>query len=156
MSITVPPRHGSFERDVGNDYEKPLTHVFLPPSSNDEFTNISQKLICFLRGKIRAVMCLMQNEPQTVLGVSGEWEGMRINVSARFYEKYSLSGGFLDGSVVKNSPANAGEVGSIPRSRGSPGEGNGNPLQYSCLESAMDRGAWWATVQGVSELDRTD
>ena len=47
---------------------------------------------------------------------------------------------------------NAGELGSIPGSGRSPGEGNGNPLQYSCLENPMDRGAWWATVQGVSRV----
>ena len=54
--------------------------------------------------------------------------------------------------VVKSLPANAGDirdVGSIPGSGKSPGEGNGNPLQYSCLENPMDRGAWWATVHGV-------
>ena len=45
------------------------------------------------------------------------------------------------GSVVKNPPANAGDTGSIPGSGRSPGEGNGNPLQYSCLENPMDRGA---------------
>ena len=72
----------------------------------------------------------MQNKPQPVFGVGGEWEGMRLNVSAKFYEKYTSLGGFLDGSVVKNLPANAGEAGSIPESGGSPGEGNGNPLQY--------------------------
>ena len=57
--------------------------------------------------------------------------------------------GFPGGSVVKNLPANAGDagdVGSIPGSRRSPGVGNGNPLQYSCLGNPMDRGAWWATV----------
>ena len=51
-------------------------------------------------------------------------------------------------------PANAGDVGdvgSIPGSGRSPGEGNGNPLQYSCLENSMDRGAWWATVHGVTK-----
>ena len=51
--------------------------------------------------------------------------------------------------VVKNPPANAGDpgdVGSIPGLRRSPGEGHGNPLQCSCLENPMDRGAWWATV----------
>ena len=53
------------------------------------------------------------------------------------------------GSVVKNLTANAGDLGSIPGSGRSPGEGNGNPLQYSCLENSMDRGAWWATVHGV-------
>jgi len=59
--------------------------------------------------------------------------------------------GFHGGSVVKNPPANAGEAGSIPGSGRSPGEGNGNPLQYSCLENPMDRGAWWATVHGVTK-----
>jgi len=49
--------------------------------------------------------------------------------------------GFSGDSVVKNLPANAGDVGLIPGSRKSPGEGNGNPPQYSCLENPMDRGA---------------
>ena len=52
--------------------------------------------------------------------------------------------------VVKNPPANAGDTGSIPGLGRPPGGGNGNPLQYSCLENPMDRGAWWATVHGVS------
>ena len=47
---------------------------------------------------------------------------------------------------VKNQPANAGDMGSIPGSERSPGGGHGNSLQYSCLENPMDRGAWWATV----------
>ena len=49
--------------------------------------------------------------------------------------------GFPGGSVVKNPPANAGDMGLIPGWEKSPGEGNGNPLQYSCLENPMDRGA---------------
>ena len=52
------------------------------------------------------------------------------------------------GSVVKNLPANAGEVGSILGSGRSPGGGNGNPLQYSCLENSMDRGALWLQFMG--------
>ena len=56
------------------------------------------------------------------------------------------------GSAVKNPPANAGELGSIPASGRSPGEGNGNPLHYSCLRNPMDRGVWQATVQnGVTK-----
>ena len=51
------------------------------------------------------------------------------------------------GSVVKNPPAKAGDVDSVPGLGRSPGEGNGNPLQYSCLENPLDRGTWWATVQ---------
>ena len=67
-----------------------------------------------------------------------------------------LAQGFPDGSVVKNPPANAGDAGSIPGSGRFPGEGKGNPLQYACLGNPMDRGAWQATVHGVSkELDTT-
>ena len=56
--------------------------------------------------------------------------------------------------VIKNPPANAGsarDAGLIPGSGRSPGKGNGNPLQYSCLEKSMDRGAWWPTVHGVAK-----
>ena len=52
------------------------------------------------------------------------------------------------GSEVKASASNAGDLGLIPRSEKSPGERNGKPLQYSCLENPMDGGAWWATVHG--------
>ena len=58
--------------------------------------------------------------------------------------------GFPGGSAVENLPASAGDVGSIPGSGRSPGEGNGNPLQYSCLGNPMDRGTWWTTVHGVT------
>ena len=57
--------------------------------------------------------------------------------------------------VVKNLPANAGDVrdeGLTPGLGRSPGGGHGNPLQYSCLENSMDRGAWWATVHGVTRV----
>ena len=60
------------------------------------------------------------------------------------------------GSEVKVSACNAGDLGSIPGSGRSPGEGNGNPLQYSCLENPMGRGAWWATVHGVAESNTTE
>ena len=61
--------------------------------------------------------------------------------------------------MLKNLPASggdAGDVGSIPGSGRSPGRGNGNPLQYSCLGNPMDRGAWQATVHSVADLDRTE
>ena len=61
--------------------------------------------------------------------------------------------------MVKNLPANAGDTGdagSIPGSGRSTGVGNGTPLQYSCLENSMSRGAWQATVHGVSESDTTE
>ena len=53
--------------------------------------------------------------------------------------------------MVKNLPANAGDAHSVPGLGKSPGGGNGNPLQYSCLENPMDRGAWWATVHEVTK-----
>ena len=65
--------------------------------------------------------------------------------------------GFPGGAlVVKNPTANAGDIRDaslIPRLGRSPGEGHGNPLQHSCLENPMDRGAWWATIHGVAKLD---
>ena len=59
--------------------------------------------------------------------------------------------GFPGGSVVKNPLAGIGDVSSIPESERSPGEENGNALQYSCLGNPMDRGAWRATVHGVAK-----
>ena len=55
-------------------------------------------------------------------------------------------------SVVKESACSAGDPGSIPGLRRSPGEGNGNPLQYSCLENPLDRGTWWAAVHGFARV----
>ena len=66
--------------------------------------------------------------------------------------------GFLGGSVVNSLPANArdaGNTGSVPGSGRSPGEGNGNPLQYSYLGNPRDRGAWWATDHGVAKESDT-
>ena len=59
--------------------------------------------------------------------------------------------GFLGSSDGKASAYNAGDPGVIPGSGRSPGEGNGTPLQYSCLENPMDRGVWWATIHGVAK-----
>ena len=62
--------------------------------------------------------------------------------------------GFPGGAEVKASACNVGDLGSTPGSGRFPGEGNGNPLQYSCLENPMDRGAWWATVHGSQSRTR--
>ena len=65
--------------------------------------------------------------------------------------------GFPGGSDGKPPAYNAGDLGSISGSGRPPGEGNGTPLQYSCLENPMDGGAWWATVHGAAkELDTTE
>ena len=62
-----------------------------------------------------------------------------------------LTQGFPGGSAGKESACNAGDPDTIPGWGRSPGEGNGNPLQYSCLENPMDRGAWWTTVHEVTK-----
>ena len=59
--------------------------------------------------------------------------------------------GFPGGSDGKESACNSGDPGLIPRLGRSPREGNGNPLQYSCLENSMDKGAWWTTVDEVAK-----
>ena len=64
--------------------------------------------------------------------------------------------GFPGGSDGKESACNVGDLGLIPGSGRSPRKGNGYPLQYSCLDNPMDRGAWWAAVHGVAELDMTE
>ena len=63
----------------------------------------------------------------------------------------ALHKGFPCSSVGKESACSAGDLGPILGLRRSPGEGNGNPLQYPCLENLMDRGAWWAAVHGVTK-----
>ena len=81
-----------------------------------------------------------------------------MGLSFCFYLILGLSckGGFLPITVVKNLPANAGDVDLIPGLGRTPREGNGHPLQCSCWRSPMDRGAWQATVHGVAEeLDMT-
>ena len=80
---------------------------------------------------------------------------MRITSSASYLiSEWQRPRGFPGSSVVKNPPANAGDagdVGSIPGLERYPGEGNGKPLQYSCLGNPMDRGTWRATIHGVTK-----
>ena len=79
-----------------------------------------------------------------------------INNGTRDPEKSSRLQGFPGGSNGKESACNAGDSGLIPGSGRSPGEGNGSPLQCSCLENPTDRRAWWATLHGVAESDTTE
>ena len=78
-----------------------------------------------------------------------------FHFTSSYYHCYFFCS-FPGGSDGKESACNAGDVGSIPGLGRSPGGGNGNPVQYSCLGNLMDRGAWQATVHGVAELDTTD
>ena len=68
-----------------------------------------------------------------------------------FLMNFLFIGGFPGGSDKKESACNEGDLGSTPGSGRFPGEGTGNPLQYSCLENPMNRGAWWAIVHGVAK-----
>ena len=72
-----------------------------------------------------------------------------MNTGHSFNTYCVLGEGFPSGSVVKTLPDDAGDVGSIPGLGTSPGGGDGHPLQYSCLENSMNKGASWATVHGV-------
>ena len=73
-----------------------------------------------------------------------------LNVTQMWFFFCSVVGTLKGLRGCKESAYKAGDLGLIPGSRNYPGEGNGNSLQYSCLENSMDRGAWWATVHGVS------
>ena len=92
--------------------------------------------------------CFVSHQEMTVLFIAFEMQG-------RFYAHLEVINwcfwGFPGGSEVKASACNEGDLGLIPGSGRSPGEGNGNPLQYSCLENPMGGGAWWATVHGVAK-----
>ena len=101
-----------------------------------------------------------KEESTTVLSYSSWWTGEtdRGNVSRWSFLAWFIDlpsnnqkSGFPGGSDSKESACNVGDSGSIPGSGRSPGEGNGNTLQCSCLENPMDGGAWWATVLGVAK-----
>ena len=76
---------------------------------------------------------------------------IKMLLSFLFSFAFQFSVDLIGGLEVKASACNAEDLSSIPGLGRSPGEGNGNPLQYSCLENPMDRGAWWATVHGVAK-----
>ena len=81
--------------------------------------------------------------------------GRKRHCVPRIPKDHSENEASLVAQMIKNLPANAGDPGSIHGLGRSPGEGNGNQLQYSCLENSMDRGAWWATIYGITESDTT-
>ena len=83
--------------------------------------------------------------------ISWQIDGKRMETVTDFVLGGSKITAFPGGSEDKASACHAGDLGLIPGLGRSPGEGNGNPLQYSCLENSMDRGAWRATVHGVAK-----
>ena len=102
---------------------------------------------------IHSYICLLSNVlilPKSTVNTRN-FRIMSKKPITEYPSRFNLSLGFLGGSDGKESACNAGDPSLIPGSGRSPGEGNGNPLQYSCLENPMDRGAWWATVHGVTK-----
>ena len=79
------------------------------------------------------------------------WNNFYLNQGSCCWVHFLKYRTFLVVQMVKRLACNAGDLGSIPRSGRSSGEGNGNPHQYSCLENPKDRGAWWATVHRVAK-----
>ena len=88
----------------------------------------------------------------SVEAVQADIHGKSLQFSLSFSVNLKLLLGYLDSSVSKESTCNAGDPGSIPGLGRSPGEGNSNSFQYSCLGNPMDRGAWWATVHGIARI----
>ena len=86
----------------------------------------------------------------------GHEESDTTEVTAHILWNMGYAGIFPSGSIAKETTCNAGDLGSTPGSRRFSGEGNGNLLQYSCLEKPMDTGAWRATVHRVAESDTTE
>ena len=91
---------------------------------------------------------------QNFKDLSGPLKKNLADVCSREQFYHTLKKGFSGGSDGKESACNAGDLGSIPGLGRFPGEGNGNPFQYSCLENSMDRGAWRATTMGSKSWAR--
>ena len=94
-------------------------------------------------------ICMLSFYPETL--PNSLMNSSRFQVASLGLSTYRIMLGFPGGSDSKESSCNAGDPGSIPGLRISPGERNGYPLQYSCLENPMDKGAWWATAHGVAK-----
>ena len=108
----------------------------------------------FTEGWLRAKHWARAQEVSEALFLFSAAHSAFPQMSSCSFSHLTSTKGFPGGSVVKNLPASAGDegdMGSIPGSGRSPGGGNGNPLQYSCLENSMDRGAWQGTVHGVTQ-----
>ena len=104
---------------------------------------------------MRCDKCLREDKAERVervIQTLSSYREVRVASRTPLLTQPKASEGLPCGSELKNPPASAGDTGSIPGSGRSPGEGNGNPHQYSCLENPTVRGAWQATVYGVARV----
>ena len=111
------------------------------------FTDYTKAFDCVKPNKLCKILQEMGIPDHLTCFLRNLYAGQEATVRTR----RGSTGASLVAQMVKESACNAGDLGSIPGSGRSPGEGNGNPLQYSCLENSMDGGAWWATVHGVAK-----
>ena len=134
----MPSKHGVLTTGQPGKYQKPLSKDALKKW---------QPIPVFLPGKFHRQRSLVGYSP---------WVLKELDMTEQLGTAHSSTEGirnlgFPGGSVVQNPPTNAGDAGLISRLGRSPGKGNGNPLQYPCLENSMERGDWRATVHGVAK-----
>ena len=152
-------RGATFQKEVPQPLPTSLSSLTNPPKSLEVFAYRAWDHELILTGKRPISMCL-ETEASLVAQL------IRIHLQCRRPQFHSwirkipwrrdrlptpIFMGFPGVSDSKESAYNMGDLGSIPGLGRSPGGGHGNPLQYSCLENPMDRGAWWATVHGVEK-----
>ena len=128
----------------------------LAASPHQKYTlHESRDLVCFIHMESPVDRTVSGTQEPITGGVLAEVNQLsRVSEGDANLQHLPIFWGFSGGAMVKNLRANAGDTGdtgSIPGSGRSPAEGNGNPLQYSCLNNPMDKGEWWATVHGVTK-----
>ena len=127
------------------------SHVLqLTPGSQINLKNIKNKrekseavVVCVFFSTFLKLEEIQRIDSESLKYSPGVWRILRVTLSC--------NDNFSHFTMVKNLTANAGDASSTPGSGRCPGEGNGNPLQHSCLGNPMDRGAWWATVHGIAK-----
>ena len=151
MNICKPKREASEETNPAGT----LILDFLSLELWGSKCVLSKSLVRCIYCKHILLVCCLHFSLHFFPTVSSVFQRADILTLAKFlliFFFYALGfGGLPDGSVVNNLPANAGDAGLIPGSERSPGEGNANPLHYSCLQNTMDKEAWWATTHGVTK-----
>ena len=136
-------------------YQIGRLELYQGPSPSQDLSSQAREVL-FLIGLewpiIKPALGLEQHKFYSMVKEPRSRKLVHKSILTQFRQRYQIyRRGLPRGLSGKESACQAGDVGLIPRLRKSSGEGNGNPLQYSCLGNPMDRGAWWATVHGVAK-----